>query len=86
MGPKDIPIQGFQNFLNQKEDTQKELETWCFKKEENDYIEKLSEELSRVFDFENKDDDILAQKEELLQKVLKMGGENYTFTDLKRDL
>ena len=45
---KDILIQDFQNFLNQKEDTQKELESGWLKEEENHYIEKLSKELSRV--------------------------------------
>ena len=84
--PEVIPIHVFQNFLNQNEDMQTESEIGLLKKEDNEYIERLSEELCRVFDFENKAEDIQAQKEELLRKVLKLGGENYTFSDLKKDL
>ena len=62
------------------------LETNFLKKEEIDYIEKLSDELSWVFDFNNEDSDNMAQKEELLKKVLQLGGDNYTFIDLRRDL
>lgn len=65
---------------------QTELEIGLLKKEDNEYIERLSKELCRVFDSENKAEDIQAQKEELLRKVLKLGGENYTFFDLKKDL
>ena len=40
------------------------------KEEEKDNIERLSEELIRVFDFENVDKSSTLQKEELLQQVL----------------
>lgn len=86
LNSKDIPILYFQKKLNQKEDRKEEIEIEWLKKEENDNIEKLSEELSRVFDFDNEDLDNSSQKEEILKKALQLGGDNYTFTDLKRDL
>jgi hypothetical protein len=49
-------------------------------------IERLSEELIWVFDFKNEDNCNISQKEELLQQVLQLGGDNYTFEDLIRDL
>lgn len=83
---KDIPVQYFQKKLNQKEDRNEVLNIDLLKREEIDYIEELSDELNRVVDFHNVDSDNRAQKEELLQKVLQLGGENYTFSDLRRDL
>ena len=52
--------------MNQKVDKIEELKTDLLKKEDKDYIENLSKELSKVFDFDNEDIDNIAQKEELL--------------------
>ena len=49
-------------------DKKEELEIDFLKKEEKDYIVKFLEELSKVFDFENEDNDYMSQKEELLHK------------------
>ena len=67
-------------------DKKEELEIDFLKKEEKDYIVKFLEELSKVFDFENEDNDYMSQKEELLHKCLWLEGDNYTFLDLRRDL
>ena len=66
-------------------DKKEELEIDFLKNEEKDYIQKLLEELSKVFDFDNEDNDYMTQKEELPQKVLWLG-DSYTFSDLRRDL
>lgn len=55
-------------------------------KAEVDNLESLTEELIEVFIFENIDRSNDAQKENLIQRVLKLGGDNYTREDLKRDL
>ena len=39
-----------------------------------------------MFNFENINKSTEAQREDLIQKVLKLGGDNYTCEDLKRDL
>lgn len=40
----------------------------------------------QVFDMENGDNHNITKKEELLQQVLQLGGDNYTFEDLRRDI
>ena len=40
----------------------------------------------QVFSFENINDSSKAQKEELIQRILKLGGNNYTCEDLRREL
>ena len=72
--------------MKEKVDKKEELEIHFLKKEKKEYIEKLLEELSKVFDFENEDDDYMSQNEELLHKFLWLEGDNYTFLDLRRDL
>ena len=49
-------------------------------------LEQLSEELIQVFYFENIDKSTDSQKEELIKKILKLGGKNYTCEDLRNDL
>ena len=49
-------------------------------------LEQLSEELIKVFDFDNLDNSTSSQKERLIQKIIKLGGEDYTAEDLQRDL
>lgn len=83
---EDIPTKEFQKFLNQKEDMGQSIETESIEEAENKYIEQLSEELCRVFDSDNDEENNKTQKEELLKKVLQLGGANYTFMDLRRDL
>lgn len=53
---------------------------------ENMEIEPLIEELIQVFNPENINDSTTPQKEYLLNKVLKLGGKNYTYDDLRRDI
>lgn len=39
-----------------------------------------------MFSWDNIDNSLEAQKEELIWKILKLGGDNYTAKDLRRDL
>ena len=83
---EDIPTKEFLRFLNQKEDLGQSIETENIEEAEIKFIEQLSEELCRVFDPDNDEEDNKTLKEELLKKVLQLGGANYTFMDLRRDL
>ena len=49
-------------------------------------LERLVDELIQVFNHNNIDKISDVQKEELIQRVLKLGGDKYTFEDLRRDL
>ena len=49
-------------------------------------LEELSEELIKVFDFDNLDKSTTSQKENLIQKIIKLGGNDYTAEDLQRDM
>ena len=49
-------------------------------------LEKLSEELIQVFNFDNIHRSTTSQKEALVQKIIKLGGEDYTAEDLRRDI
>ena len=53
---------------------------------EEDSLNALTNELIQVFNFENINNSLEAQKEELIQRILKLGGNNYTCEDLRRDL
>ena len=63
-----------------------ELETLSTSKLEEDSLDLLPNELVQVFSFENIDKSTEAQREELIQRILKLGGNNYTCEDLRRDL
>lgn len=49
-------------------------------------LDLLSKELIQVFSWDNIDDSSDVQKGELIQKILKLGGDNYLVEDLRRDL
>ena len=53
---------------------------------DKDNLERLSEELIGVSILKIKTTTPYHKKEELLQKVLKLGGDKYTFEGLRRDL
>lgn len=53
---------------------------------EDNSLEQLSEELIKVFHFDNLDKRITSQKERLIQKIIKLGGDEYTVEDLQRDM
>ena len=55
-------------------------------KPEDESLEKLTDELVQVFCFENIDNSTKTQKEELIQRILKLRGKDYTIEDLRRDL
>ena len=45
-------------------------------------LEQLSEELVQIFNYDNIDNSTVHQKEELIQKIIKLGGKDYTAEDL----
>ena len=49
-------------------------------------LEQLSKELIEVFNFDNLDKSTSSQKEKMVQKVIRLGGDNYTTEDLRRDI
>ena len=49
-------------------------------------LEQLSKELIEVFNFDNLDKSTSSQKEKMIQKVIRLGGDNYTAEDLRRDI
>ena len=49
-------------------------------------LEQLTDEFVQVFCFKDIDNSTEAQKEELIQRILKLGGNNYSCEDLRRDL
>jgi hypothetical protein len=53
---------------------------------ENEEIELLTEELLQVFNPDSINESTILQKENLLNRVLKLGGENYTYENLRRDI
>ena len=72
-----------QQFLN--EDLESTPEVGLSEHEANS-LEQLSEELIKVFDFDNLDKSTFSQKERLIQKIIKLGGDDYTAEDLQRDM
>lgn len=76
----------FEDFLNKDTIWEKELENMCTSKLEEENLYLLTEELFQVFSFENIDKSTKAHKEDLIHKVLKLGGDNYTCEDLRKDL
>ena len=79
-------IEFFQNFLNRDIPDSEERNYDELDKIDMEKIENLTEELIQVFDFNNIDNTSLAQKEELVKKVLQLGGKEYTKEDLRRDI
>lgn len=63
-----------------------ELEMFTPDETEKANQELLIDELIQVFNLDNIDKTSDSQKEELMQRVLKLGGDNYTFKGLRRDL
>ena len=53
---------------------------------EKENLDLLSDELIKVFDYENVDKSSRSQKKDLIQWFLKIGGDQYTYEDLRRDL
>lgn len=70
----------FQHFLN--EDSNSTPEIGISKFEVNN-LEQLSKELIQVFNFDDLDNSTISQKEELIQRVIKLGGDDYTAEDLQ---
>lgn len=81
--PNNTIIEDLQLFLNKDLDSTSEAGAT----EVKDYgLEDLSKELIQIFDFDNLERSTTSQKEKLVQKVIKLGGEGYTAEDLKRDI
>lgn len=55
-------------------------------KERNEDLDQLTDELVQVFCFEDIEESSEAQKATLIQRIIKLGGDNYTYDDLRRDL
>ena len=53
---------------------------------ENEDLEHLTKDLIQVFSPDNINESSIVQKENLLKRVLKLGGEEYSFEDLRRDI
>ena len=68
-------VEILQNFLNKEMSKIEEGDHELMDKIDLGKIEKLSEELVQVFDFDNVDNTSLIQKEELVNKVFLLGGE-----------
>ena len=79
-GPIAIVVQ---DFLNQDQESPFEEEESGADEEE---LEQLSEELNRVFNYEDFENSTNSQKEKLIQSIIKLGGKNYTVEDLRRDI
>ena len=57
------------------EDSDKEINAV----DEDENLEQLTKELIHVFSYENLDKSSTAPKESLLKRVLKLGGDDYTY-------
>ena len=53
---------------------------------EDNELEQLSEDLIRVFSYDNIENSTNSQKEKLIQRIIKIGGKDYTAEDLRRDI
>ena len=76
-------VKDFQQFINMDVYSTPELD---ISERKDKKLDQISEELIQVFDFDNLDSSTLSQKEELIQKIIKLGGENYTADDLRKDI
>lgn len=70
-----------QVFLNREDNIEIELS-----EESDDNLDQLTDELVQVFSFEDINNSLEDQKEALIQRIIKLGGCNYTCDDLRRDL
>ena len=71
------------NFLNQDPDPPFEEEEQGIDDKE---LEQLSEELIRVFSYDNIENSTDTQAETLIQRIIKIGGKDYTVEDHRRDI
>ena len=69
--------------MNQDQDSSFEEDEVEVDEEE---LEQLSEELIRVFNYEDIENNSNTEKEKLIQSIIKLGGKNYTVEDLRRDI
>ena len=81
--PKGSIVKYFQHFLNRDLNSNPEVGEPVVN---DNSLEKLSEELIQFFNFNNLDSSTTSQKEKLVQKIIKLGGEDYTAEDLRRDI
>ena len=82
----ESPIKEFQDFLNKDCITDFSNAELDIAEKERLKMDQLAEELAQVFYPENIEDSSMARKEELIQKVIQLGGENYSCEDLRRDI
>ena len=80
------PILELQEFLNTEGASDSADTNINLTEEEEASINQLTEELVQVFSPDNIDKTSESQKKELIQRVLKLGGENYSSENLRRDL
>ena len=81
-----VPIKEFQEFLNSDNALVSPLGEGSISKIEEDRLNLLTEQLVQVFSEENIEESTDAQKEELIKELLILGGNNYTYEDLRKDL
>ena len=79
----DSIITEVQNYLNQAEDSLLEEGTPIT---DNKELEHLADELNQVFSYDNINNNTVSQKENLIQKIIKLGGNGYTVEDLRKDI
>ena len=70
------------NNLSNNEELDKQIDV----EDEKETLEQLTQELIQVFNFENLDKSSANKIESLLQRVLKLGGDDYTYEDFVRIL
>ena len=83
---KDTPILEFQEFLNTEGSSDSTDTKINLTEDEEARINQLTKELVQVFSPDNLDKTSESQKKELILRVLKLGGENYSSENLRRDL
>ena len=79
-------VKEFQEFLNKDNPWDPAWEDGSISKWEESSPNHLIDDLIQVFSFENIDKSTDTQKKELIQRILKLGINNYTCEDLWRDL
>ena len=76
-------VKDLQYFLNKDLESTMDV---AFPESQDKYLEQLSEELIQVFNYDNIHRSTTSQKEALVQKIIKLGGEDYIAEDLRRDI
>ena len=76
MGQIEIELEGLQQ----------EVDILEVAKEKIKYLEQLIEEINEVFDKEVNEEDLDEHKAKLVQKLLELGADGYTFEDLRKDV